>query len=115
MKEIDKLDKLLRYQELVDIYRNLLTERHQEIVQLVFFEDLGFSEVAEILDISRQAVYDSIKQAIKNLENYERSLNLLEKKKELASKIYLIKQEIDKEISDSVNLKELITDIESIL
>ena len=42
-------------------------------------EDLGFSEIAEQLTITRQAVYDATQQGRGSLEKYEQHLGLLEK------------------------------------
>ena len=42
-------------------------------------DDMSYSEIAENLEISRQAVYDLIKRINKQLNSYEDKLHLVEK------------------------------------
>ena len=65
--------------EYLDWYRELLTEKQQDICDLYFKEDFSLSEISENYDISRAAVLDTIKRSKKLLEDYEKKLHLIEK------------------------------------
>jgi len=71
LKEFDYIN------ELIPFYQELLTEKQQEILNLYYYEDLSLSEIAENLNISRNAVYDSLKKSVKIIQNYENILHLL--------------------------------------
>ena len=47
---------------LIPFYENLLTERQREIIKFYYYEDLSLAEIAENLEISRNAVYDTIRK-----------------------------------------------------
>lgn len=76
---MDRLDKTQHVNLLLDIYGDLLTEKQRMYLDLYYEEDLTLSEIAEEMNVSRNAVYDQIKRAIKILEDYEDKLHLLEK------------------------------------
>ena len=73
------IEKKQRVNLLMDCYLELLTEKQQEYLSLYYEEDLSLSEIAEDLDVSRNAVYDNLKRAVALLEDYESKLHLLEK------------------------------------
>jgi predicted DNA-binding protein YlxM (UPF0122 family) len=47
------------------------------LLDLFYNEDLSLGEIAEINQISRQAVFDNIKRSEKALEHYEENLGML--------------------------------------
>lgn len=64
-------------------------------------EDLSLKEIAEELNISRNAVFDSLKRSLIILEEYESKLNLLSKeemKNNLLENIDKLSKEEIKEI-----------------
>ena len=65
--------------ELLDLYSSLLTEHQNEIMSEYFYEDLSMIEISENYNISKAAVSDIINRCIKQLEEYENKLNLLDK------------------------------------
>lgn len=73
------LEKKQRVNLLMDCYIDLLTDKQREYLSLYYEEDLSLSEIAEDLDVSRNAVYDNLKRAVASLEDYEKKLHLLEK------------------------------------
>ena len=93
-----EIEKTKRVNDLIDFYGSLLTANQLNILELYYMEDLSLKEISEELNISRNAVHDSLKRSLLILEEYEEKLKLLEKdevKKELLEKIeFLIKKEI---------------------
>ena len=85
MKSVDRevgvktmdLEQLPRLAQLMDLYGGLLNERRQEILRFYYDEDLSLSEVAEQLQISRQAVHDHLNQGRRQLDTFEERLGLL--------------------------------------
>ena len=77
------LEKSIYINELYDLYGSLLTKKQQEIIELYYCDDLSLSEISEQLEVSRNAVYDCLKKGVKQLENYEKELNLYQRKEEL--------------------------------
>ena len=69
------LEKKQRVNLLMDCYCDLLTDKQQDYYE----EDLSLAEIAEDLNVSRNAVYDNLKRAVASLEDYESKLHLLEK------------------------------------
>lgn len=76
---MDRLEKTQRVNLLMDMYGQLLTEKQRNYLTLYYDEDLSLSEIAEELNVSRNAVYDNLKRAIALLEDYESKLKLLDK------------------------------------
>jgi predicted DNA-binding protein YlxM (UPF0122 family) len=77
-QESDKLVEKVRTGELLSIYGGLLSDKQGEILRMYCDEDLGFSEIAEELEVTRQAVYDATRQGRASLEKFEEHLKLLE-------------------------------------
>ncbi len=63
---------------LIDCYGGLLTKKQLEYLTNYYFEDLSLNEIAENNNVSKNAVYDSIKKSEKELKNYESILKLIE-------------------------------------
>lgn len=75
-------EQLLESTLLLDVYGELLTERQRQFMRLHFEEDLSFSAIARESEISRQAVYDSVKHAVQSLQHFERTLRLVHRTRE---------------------------------
>lgn len=87
------LEKKQRVNLLMDCYMDLLTDKQQEYLTLYYAEDLSLSEIAEDLNVSRNAVYDNLKRAVHLLEEYEEKLHLLYKHQQRLDLIDRIEQE----------------------
>lgn len=73
------LEKISQVVLLKDFYGSLLTEKQQEILGLHFENDWSLSEIAHNLNTSRQAIYDIVRKAENQLEEYEKKLGLVER------------------------------------
>lgn len=70
------LEKTNQVNLLFDFYAMLLKGKQREYLELYYLDDLSLSEIAEMHEVSRQAVYDHIKRAEKQLFEYEEKLQL---------------------------------------
>ena len=77
----DLLEKKEHIILLHDMYGDLLTDKQNQYISLYYEEDLSLSEIADDLHVSRNAVYDNLKRAIKLMEKYEEKLHLLDVEK----------------------------------
>ena len=105
----NSLEKKQRVNLLMDLYEDLLTEKQREYLDLYYHEDLSLSEIsliknvsknavfAQILDVSRNAVFDNLKKAVHSLENYEEKLNLLERRQKRLEIIDDLEKDIKEE------------------
>lgn len=73
------LDRVERIVLLNDFYGPLLTEKQRDVMHLYYENDWSLAEIAQSMDISRQAVYDLLRRASVALEDYETRLGLMEK------------------------------------
>ena len=100
------MDKSIRMSLLLEVYRNVLTERQADVVDLYYNQNLSLSEIAEDLKVTRQAVRKSIIEAEKNLVTFEEKLNIFEKQTK--------RQEIIDEILKTVKDKKVVKLIEEL-
>jgi hypothetical protein len=73
------MEKIVRQSMLYDFYGELLTEHQKSVYEDVVNNDMSYSEIARMNNISRQGVYDMIKRCDKILEEYESKLGLVDK------------------------------------
>ncbi len=93
------MDKILYYNALFLIYRDLLTSNEQEVFSLYYEENYSMGEISEVKKISRSAVGKYIRVVEQKLDNYEKILKINEKKNTL---IKLISLNDIKEIKDGI-------------
>jgi len=73
------LEKTNQVNLLFDFYAVLLKGKQREYLELYYLDDLSLGEIAEMHEVSRQAVYDHIKRAEKQLFEYDQKLHLAER------------------------------------
>ena len=84
------MDKILDVPVYLEFYGKLLSERQAEIISLYCDEDYSLTEIADNLQISRQAVHDSIKNGTAALEGFEERIGLVmryKKRKEIGENL----------------------------
>ena len=69
----------IRFGSLYEIYGALLTEKQRQCLELYFCEDYSLAEVAEEMQVSRQAIHDLLKRVELTLEHYEEMLGFLQR------------------------------------
>ena len=93
------------YNNLYDIYSELLTENERTTFEDYYQEDFSLSEIAEDRDISRSAVQKTLKNVLEKLENYEAKLQIYVKNNKLhelldEDDLTMIKKGIEEILSD---------------
>lgn len=94
---MDKLVDFLKYSVLFYYYKNLFSEKQKMYLELYFEEDYSFSEIAEKYSITRQAIFDNIKRGTKQLDDYEKKLNIYSRDLELKEKLEKLRDSFSKE------------------
>ena len=83
----DILQKKERIFSLFQIYGKLLTEKNYRRMEFFLFDDLSLFEIAEIEKVSRNAIFQSIKNSSLELVFYEKKISLLDNLIKLKEKI----------------------------
>ena len=96
------MENVIYYNDLYDLYNQLLTNKQCNYFEDYYFHNLSFSEMAENYGVSRNAVFKQVHSVVHKLEEYEKKLELLSKRKQLF--------EISSHISD-LELKNKIQNI----
>ena len=97
------MDDVVYYNDLYDLYGDLLTDKQKEYFEDYYFNNLSFSEMAENYDVSRNAIFKQIHIVTDKLQEYEDKLHLLCKKSKLI------------EIIDKVNDNSIKEDLEKLI
>lgn len=71
-KENDVLDDLTRNYERTLIENSLyvLTPEQREVIEMVMYKNMSYSEIGNLLGIDKSSVYSRIKNAKKNIKNH---------------------------------------------
>ena len=101
----DILRKKERIFSLFQIYGKLLTEKNYRRMEFFIFDDLSLFEIAEIEKVSRNAIFQSIKNSSLELVFYEKKINLLDNLIKLKEKIEKI--DGNEEIKESIMKENL--------
>lgn len=82
---MDRTAEYIKYNELYDVYGNLLNEREKEIFKLYYEEDFSLQEIASERNVSKSAIGNAIKIINQKLDAYEEKLQMAMKMKQLQS------------------------------
>jgi len=86
------MDKVVYFNNLFSIYKELLTNREQEIFSYYYEENLSMGEIALNEEVSRSFIGNMVKRTEKKLEELESILKIYEKNQKIL--------EISKEITE---------------
>lgn len=70
------MEKFIYYNELFDIYEQLLSINNVQIFSYYYRENLSMQEIADILNVSKSYIGTVIKKVEKKLDEYEEKLNI---------------------------------------
>jgi len=76
---MEVLEKKEQLNQLYDLYKNLLTEKQVLYFELYYQEDYSLQEIAELYQVSRNAVFDQLRKVEEYLYQYEEKLKLHDK------------------------------------
>lgn len=110
------MEKFIEITYLFDFYQELLTDKQRELITEYYFDDLSLGELADMHNISRQSVFDTIKKAQQKLIDYENKLHLWEKYKKqetLLTELTLVVANAEKTLDN--NGKEHIASIKTLI
>lgn len=93
------MDKFIYYNNLYDYYKDLFTDKQKMYFEDYYFNNLSLAEIGENYGVSRNAVHNQLKIIENKLEEYERILNLYEKKNKI---IEILSDKIDNSIMDKI-------------
>ena len=88
------MDKNIYLINLYDIYGSLLTKKQQNYFEEYYFDNLSLKEISENYNVTRNAIFNVLKETEEKLEFYEKNLNIYLKNKKI------------KELIRDTNLKE---------
>ena len=108
------MEKNVKVALLFDFYRNMLTSRQAESIDLYYNEDLSLAEISEHMGITRQGVRDNIKRAENTLFDTEDRLGLASRFLKIKSDLLKI-DDIIRDIEASPNVKSLSDDIKHMI
>jgi hypothetical protein len=99
------VEEIIRFNDLFDLYQELLTEKQRIYFRYYFSDNYSLSEISEILGVSRNAVFLQIKNVIKNIEEFEEKLRLLELNKNIEGLIIELRKndKLEQTIKDLIN------------
>lgn len=89
-----KVEENVYLAKLFDAYGALLSEGQQKIMAFYLNYDYTITEIAENLNVSRQAVMDSISKGDKKLRYYEEKLAFVKKFDSLSLENQKLKQKL---------------------
>lgn len=101
------IEKTTRLNLLFDFYQTLLTPKQQEYMRMYYIEDFSLVEIADLANVSRQAIYDNIKRTENVLESYESKLFLYDKFEQRQKLLLELKEECN-ETKQNQTIKNMV-------
>ena len=113
---VNDVDHRVRFGSLFETYGALLTKKQQQCLELYFCEDYSLAEIAEEMQVSRQAIHDLLKRVEQTLEHYETILGFLqriEKTRELTKEAAALLDcvEKDRNRDETSRLREILHEL----
>ena len=65
------MEDVVYFNELYDLYGDLLTDKQREYFEEYYFNNLSYAEMAEDFDVSRNAIFKQLHITTDKLEEYE--------------------------------------------
>jgi uncharacterized protein len=110
MEEKKDIAQRERFNKLLSIYGNALSELEKNDMMAYYAEDLSLSEIADNRHVSRNAVHLSIKHGEEELEKLEEKIKVLSS----SSQVVLKLEDLQKE-EDIMKIKAGLQEIEEVI
>lgn len=81
------LERTLENNERLDVYESLLSDRQRQVMTDYFRYDLSLNEIAEKMQVTKQAVSDNLRRGEIQMEHFEETLHVVEAGKRLRSHV----------------------------
>lgn len=81
------MEEFVYYNSLYDIYGELLTDKEKDNFIAYYQENYSLAEIADLKNISRNAVFKTIKTVIDKLNYYESKLHIYDINKRLSKSL----------------------------
>lgn len=94
------MDKNIMISIFYEYYKNLLTEKQAEAIEMHYLEDLSLTEIAEIQGVSKQSVSETIKRSEKALFDFESSLGMYERINDLSNLVDSLENNLLNDLDD---------------
>ena len=97
------MDKRIRLNMLYDYYKDLFTEKQQQYFEDYYYSNYSLGEIAEVNNVSRNAVHNQLKIVEERLEEIESILNLVTKRDKILN---MLKDKVSEKVLEE--LKEIL-------
>ncbi|MBQ6539182.1 MAG: hypothetical protein IJL76_02770 [Bacilli bacterium] len=97
------MNEVFYYNDLFDIYGELLTDKQKDYFKDYYFDNLSYGEIGEKYSVSRNAVFKQLKMGTDKLEELESKLHIYDNLKKIENGIDKID---DKKLKEE--LKEML-------
>jgi len=98
------MEDVIYYNELYDLYGKLLTDKQKKYFEDYYFNNLSLGEMAELYDVSRNAIFKQVHNVVEKLKDYEEKLGLYNKRNILISIVDKINNDkVREELEDIIN------------
>lgn len=91
------MEDIVYYNELYDLYGDLLTDKQKKYFEDYYFHNLSFSEMAENYNVSRNAAFKQVHIVTEKLLEYEKCLHMHKNHEKLSKIINKVENEKLKE------------------
>lgn len=92
---------------LFEYYRDLLTEKQSDSIEMYYLEDLSITEIAENLGVSKQSISENLKRSEKALFEYEEKLGMYRRFNEIGEYIEKIDEMLIEDLDNETYSKYL--------
>ena len=82
-----RLERRVYVNVLYDLYGPLLTERQRKVYEMRYFSDWSLGEIAETLEVTRQAVHILLNRTVVKLLTLEQELGIAARLERLENRI----------------------------
>jgi len=95
------MEKKISEQFLYDFYGELLTKKQKRVLDYYYFDDYNPSEIATLMNMTRQGVYDLIKRSRVTMNDFEKKLKLVQRFRNFSHLLEDLNEDIDVVIQEN--------------